>query len=689
MAGKAFPACPPPGEDHTMPTYDRDELLAHADLRALFENLVGPGRGRGRSMTWPCPVRTHEQTGKSPPVTVDEGKNLWHCHGCGAGGTAIDLLVHALDLSVGGAIEELARQVGASPAATFDGQRRPRPRARHSEARRSSRPAVAPTARSELESYVSTCQAALWRPEGQGVLAWLEQRGLSHDVLRANRVGADPGPAVLERASGLPRRGRGAVFPVLDEVGRAVYCQVRYIDPRHEHRYDNPAEAAFGTNPRVAHLVHPAGAQGTPVVICEGFPDALSVAGAGMRAVAVLGAAYPDQKVAQAVVARYPNEAVAVGFDADDGGRKGSEVLGELLVSAGAKHRVWRLPVPDEGDLNDWARRAGPAFGDELRAAWSSLVPLGWRPATSAASLLGAFYAEQADQAGAVRIPTGIPELDLLLARGGWRPGLVLLGGMPGIGKSAFSLHCALHAAAAGHPVLYLSVEHGPHEMLGRLFCRATRRPISDYWNRDPAYLAAAQEVAGDYHLENLYLRTDAFLVEDHAGTVGRLREWASEVAEDTGRSPLIVVDYLQRLRPPESQSRSEPNRQISMAGLGLRQIARDLSAPVVAISSMNRQSYDRAPSLDAFKGSGDLEYDADACLLLRLAASSDEQAQQMAQSTSVVPVQLFLIGKNRYGPTNLDDPILLDFDRAYGGFRQRGGANSGRNGPPALYPVR
>jgi replicative DNA helicase len=108
----------------------------------------------------------------------------------------------------------------------------------------------------------------------------------------------------------------------------------------------------------------------------------------------------------------------------------------------------------------------------------------------------------------------------------------------------------------------------------------------------------------------------------------------------------------------------------------------------VVAISSVNRQSYDRAPSLDAFKGSGDLEYDADACLLLRLAASSDEQAQQMAQSTGVVPVQLFLIGKNRYGPTNLDDPILLDFDRAYGGFRQRGGADPGRNGPPALYPV-
>ncbi len=174
--------------------------------------------------------------------------------------------------------------------------------------------------------------------------------------------------------------------------------------------------------------------------------------------------------------------------------------------------------------------------------------------------------------------------------------------------------------------------------------------------------------------------------MEDRVGTAGRLRDWASAVAEDTGRSPLIIVDYLQRLRPPESQSRYEASRQISMAGLGRRQIARDVSAPVVAISSVSRQSYDRKPSLEAFKGSGDREYDADACLLLRLHASDDEQAQRMAEGTGVVPVELTLLGKNRYGPTNVDHPILLDFDRAYGGFRPRGAAGPGQSAPPSLY---
>lgn len=664
-----------------MPTYDRDELLARADLPALFSELVGPGRGREPSRQWPCPLREHEQTGKSPPVTIDTAKNLWHCHACSAGGTAIDLLVHACDLSVGEAIEDLARRVGVAP-------RPPAPES-HQPKRPSQRRKATPAALADLEAYVSACETALWGPQGKAVASWLQARGLGRAVLVANRVGADPGPDTLPRATGLPRRGAAAVFPVLRN-GRALYCQVRYIDPVDNHRYDNPAENAYGANPRLAHLVDPPGTEGTPVVICEGFPDALSIAAAGMRAAAVLGAGYPDETVADALVERFPSEPLVVAFDNDERGAKGAEALGELLAAAGGQRRVWQLVVPAAGakDLNDWARGAGVGFSDELRAAWSGLVPLGWRPPTSAADLLAGFFAEQADQAGAIRIPTGIPELDHLLARGGWRPGLVLLGGMPGVGKSAFALNFALHAASEGHPVLYLSVEHAPYEMLGRLFCRGTRRPISDYWNREPGYLAAAQEAAGEYRLENLYLRTDPFIVEDHVGTVGRLREWAAEVAEHTNRSPLIIVDYLQRLRPPESQSRYEANRQISMAGLGLRQIARDLSAPVVAISSVNRQSYDKAPSLEAFKGSGDLEYDADACLLLRLAASSDEQAQRMAEGTGVVPVQLTLLGKNRYGQTNVDNPILLDFDRAYGAFRPNAPKGAPPNQPPPLHPV-
>ncbi|MGH9226726.1 MAG: DnaB-like helicase C-terminal domain-containing protein [Acidimicrobiales bacterium] len=207
------------------------------------------------------------------------------------------------------------------------------------------------------------------------------------------------------------------------------------------------------------------------------------------------------------------------------------------------------------------------------------------------------------------------------------------------------------------------------------------------------AEAAAGHDDGVRLHLDRLYLRSDPFVVEDHLGTVGRLRQWALAVAEEAARPPLIIVDYLQRMRPPEAERRLDLHRQISMAGLGLRQLARDLSSPVLAISSVNRQSYDKPASLDAFKGSGDLEYDADVCILLRFAASSDEEAKAMAEASGVVPVALSLVGKNRYGPTNAEDPIRLDFDRSYGSFRElhvapaRTAASASHPNPPANPP--
>ena len=70
------------------------------------------------------------------------------------------------------------------------------------------------------------------------------------------------------------------------------------------------------------------------------------------------------------------------------------------------------------------------------------------------------------------------------------------------------------------------------------------------------------------------------------------------------------------------------------------------------------RASYDKAPSLDAFKGSGALEYDADCCLLLRLAAANEEEAKALlAKGASRLLVELHVLGKNRYGRCRAPTP--------------------------------
>ena len=80
--------------------------------------------------------------------------------------------------------------------------------------------------------YVEACERLLWQPVGRPVLDYLaDERGLDPDVLRVNRVGADPGTGKLRRAGGLPKDGPGAVFPALDADGQVAYFQTRYLDP--------------------------------------------------------------------------------------------------------------------------------------------------------------------------------------------------------------------------------------------------------------------------------------------------------------------------------------------------------------------------------------------------------------------------------------------------------------------------
>ena len=78
--------------------YDRDALLAAVDLRALADDLLGHRSGTGRSPMWPCPNDQHAQSGRTPPVSIftsRRGEQRWRCHGCGDGGTAIDLVLAA------------------------------------------------------------------------------------------------------------------------------------------------------------------------------------------------------------------------------------------------------------------------------------------------------------------------------------------------------------------------------------------------------------------------------------------------------------------------------------------------------------------------------------------------------------------------------------------------------------------
>jgi hypothetical protein len=341
--------------------YDRDEVLRQVQLDELCDELLGPRKGQGRSGSWSCPSPNHgPQTGRTPPLSVFRsraGEQRWRCHGCGAGGTALDLVMVLQEVDFKGAIDALARRTGVAPSAAA--------------LRPASRPRAKPTApvtvqpHSAIEAHVARCESILATPAGDPVQRWLAGRGLSEDILAANRVGADPGPRALPRRKGLPRGGPGAVFPVL-ERGTAVYLQLRYLCPRN-HRYEGPS-SALAPMPRLAvPRLTRAARRPEVLLITEGVADALTAADAGYQAVAVLSSSLVNESVASAIVHRWPTHELVLAFDADRAGSQGSDQLQALLSAHGGRSHTAVLALPPgAGDLNAWRQASGGRFQDEL-----------------------------------------------------------------------------------------------------------------------------------------------------------------------------------------------------------------------------------------------------------------------------------------------------------------------------------
>lgn len=321
--------------------HDRNAILAAVDLGALADELLGPHHGTERAPAWPCPNPNHAQSGRTPPVNVFTSRRAeqrWRCHGCGDGGTAIDLIIATRGVDIKGALDILATRAGPTPRPPHQN---PPPR-----------PPVPPNPTAggrdppRLASYVEVCAERLWTPAGEEIRAWLtHDRRLPTEVLKINRIGADLGPARQSRPNGMPRVA-GAVLPAI-VGGSPVYAQIRVPHPKPDRpRYLNPT-GDLAPNPRLARF-RPPQPRHREVIVTEGAIDALTAAAGGYRAVAVLSAGYPDHTIAHAL-SRLPHPLV-IAFDADPAGRAGAGRLAALLD---AHHRPTAMVDLEHGDLND------------------------------------------------------------------------------------------------------------------------------------------------------------------------------------------------------------------------------------------------------------------------------------------------------------------------------------------------
>ena len=239
------------------------------------------------------------------------------------------------------------------------------------------------------------------------------------------------------------------------------------------------------------------------------------------------------------------------------------------------------------------------------------------------------------ENAGARVWPTGFEMLDVYLS-GGLRSGeLTLLGGPQGLGKTTFALQILRHAAATGEAVIYFSYEHDASTILERLIAieaatlagieavslRRIRESLEASDGREGDLADRLRNTVGGSDAVGLvHAYADRLLVHRSSGTetsVYTIRQVVDQARAMTGRSPLVVVDYLQKVFVPGGSELEE--ERVTKIVEGLKDLALEVEVPVLAIVAADKEGLvtGRRLRVHNLRGSSALAYEADIVLIM------------------------------------------------------------------------
>lgn len=234
---------------------------------------------------------------------------------------------------------------------------------------------------------------------------------------------------------------------------------------------------------------------------------------------------------------------------------------------------------------------------------------------------------------------TGVDSIDNVL--GAMLPGEVtILAARTGIGKTSLATQIATHCAKSARPVLYVSLEMRDRELVQRQLCSWSGVNSMRVRTRvlDGGEKRRMVEAAGDLGDLPLDLWSPA------SATFGRIRA-AAKMHHAKRALRLAVVDYVGLVA--REDWKIQEHEHISRVSAGLKQLAKELPAPILCLAQLNREAdKDEAPRLSQLAKSGAIEQDADVVMMLhRPKGNSDTQC---------------IIAKNRHGATG---KFTLEFD--------------------------
>lgn len=249
-------------------------------------------------------------------------------------------------------------------------------------------------------------------------------------------------------------------------------------------------------------------------------------------------------------------------------------------------------------------------------------------------------------------LPSGFTDFDKMTS--GLQPSdLIIVAARPSMGKSTLVLNIAEHVCLKGNKsVAFFSLEMSKEQLAQRMLCSqagidASRLRIGQITDDEFPRLIEAVD-----RLSNAKILLDDTPSITAMQLRAKARRWKQEHGLD-----LIIIDYLQLMQG--SSKRSAENRQQEMSDISrsLKQIARELQVPVIALSQLSRgveARTNKRPMLSDLRESGAIEQDADIVAFIYREDYYDKETE----NKNIVE---FIIAKHRNGPV---DTVKLFFQK-------------------------
>jgi replicative DNA helicase len=253
------------------------------------------------------------------------------------------------------------------------------------------------------------------------------------------------------------------------------------------------------------------------------------------------------------------------------------------------------------------------------------------------------------NKGGTTGIPSGFVDLDKMTS-GFQRSDLIIVAARPSVGKTAFALNIAQNVGVrAKETVAIFSLEMGAAQLVQRMICAeanvdATRMRSGflegDDWEKLTFAIGALSEA-------NIYID------DSPSVTVAEIRAKCRRLKQEKGLG-MVLIDYLQLIHGRgKGDNRQQEVSEISRT---LKQIARELHVPVIALSQLSRgveQRQDKRPMMSDLRESGSIEQDADIVAFLY----RDDYYDKESEKKNIIEI---ILAKQRNGPVGTVELAFL-----------------------------